>query len=92
MWIINSSQCTTLHHEILKISSLYQRNPVYIGGPHGALERCTTRHYFAIRSFMDMLLYPEESRFSVRMSNWYDLASRYRKQLVNLGKQGLPHI
>jgi hypothetical protein len=62
-------------------------NPVYIGGPRGALERSAVRYYFAIQTFMDTLRYPEESRFGTRTSKWYDLTSRYRKQLYDLDKK-----
>ncbi|MDD2310521.1 MAG: hypothetical protein PHH91_13150 [Desulfuromonadaceae bacterium] len=60
--------------------------PVYIGGPRGALERSAVRYYLAIQTFMDTLRYPEESRFSRRISQWHDLTSRYRKQLFDLSK------
>jgi hypothetical protein len=62
-------------------------NPIYIGGPRGALERSAVRYHFAIQSFMDTLSYPEESRFSARISKWYDLTSRYRKQLFDMDKK-----
>jgi hypothetical protein len=62
-------------------------NPVYIGGPRGAVERNAVRYYFAIQSFMNTLGSPEESRFSMRISEWYDLTSRYRKQLFELDKE-----
>ena len=62
-------------------------NPVYIGGPRGAIERTAGRYYLAIQSFMNTLRYPESSRFSMRISEWYDLTSRYRKQLFELDKQ-----
>jgi hypothetical protein len=61
--------------------------PAYIGGPRGALERNAVRYYFAIQSFMDTLRYPEEHRFSMRISKWYDLTSRYKKQLFDLDKK-----
>jgi len=61
--------------------------PVYIGGPRGAIERNAVRYYFAIQSFMDTLRYPEESRFSMRTGRWYDLTSRYRKQLFEMEKK-----
>jgi hypothetical protein len=61
--------------------------PVYISGPRGAIERNAVRYYFAIQSFMDTLRYPEESRFSMRTSRWYDLTSRYRKQLFEMEKK-----
>lgn len=60
--------------------------PQYIGGPRGALERSAVRYYFAIQSFMDTLRYPEESRFSMRSSEWHDLTTRFRKQLFDLDK------
>jgi len=61
--------------------------PVYIGGRRGAIERNTVRYYFAIQSFMDTLRYPAESRFSMRISMWYDLTSRYRKLHFDQGKK-----
>jgi len=62
-------------------------NPVYIGGPRGAIERNAVRYYLAIQSFMGALSYPEESLFSMRTIKWYDLTSRYRKQLFELDKK-----
>jgi hypothetical protein len=61
--------------------------PVYIGGPRGAIERNAVRYYFAIQSFMNSLSYPEKSRFSMKISEWYDLTTRYRKQLFDLEKK-----
>jgi hypothetical protein len=61
--------------------------PVYIGGPRGALERSAVRYYFAIQAVMNTLRYPEESRFSMRINQWYDLTTRYRKQLFDLDKK-----
>lgn len=60
--------------------------PVYIGGARGALERSAVRYYFAIQTFITTLRYPEESRFSMRISEWFDLTYRYRKQLFDLDK------
>lgn len=62
-------------------------NPVYIGGPRGALERSAVRYYLAIQAFMNTLRYPEESRFRMRTSEWYDLTARHRKQLFDLDKK-----
>jgi hypothetical protein len=62
-------------------------NPIYIRGPRGALERNAVRYYFAIQSFMNTLHYPEESRFRMRINDWYDLTNRYRKQLYELDKE-----
>ena len=62
-------------------------NPVYVGGPRGAIERNAVRYYFAIQSFMDTLRYPEEKRFHMMISEWYDLTDRYRKQLYEMDKK-----
>ncbi|MGD0283242.1 MAG: hypothetical protein ABSB95_12875 [Dissulfurispiraceae bacterium] len=61
--------------------------PIYIGGPRGAIERNAVRYYFAIQSFLNALRYPEENRFSMKLSEWYDLTSVYRKQLFDLDKK-----
>ena len=62
-------------------------NPVYIGGPRGAIERNAVRYYFAIQCFMNGLRYPEESRISMTTSEWYDLTNLYRKQLFEMDKK-----
>jgi len=62
-------------------------NPVYIVGPRGAAERNAVRYYLAIQSFMNTLLYPEKSRFSIRIIEWYDLTTLYRKQLFDMDKK-----
>jgi len=61
-------------------------NPVYIGGPRGAIERNAVRYYFAIQSFMNTLHYPENIRFRMRIIQWYDFTNRYRKQLFDLDR------
>ncbi len=62
-------------------------NPVYIGGRRGAIERNAVRYYFAIQSFLNTVHYPEESRFGMRISQWYDLTNRYRRQLFELERE-----
>ncbi len=60
--------------------------PDYIRGPRGALERSAVRYFLAIQSFMHTLRYPEASRFNMRISEWHDLTTVYRKQLFDLDK------
>ncbi|NVN91346.1 MAG: hypothetical protein HXX11_12195 [Desulfuromonadales bacterium] len=60
---------------------------IHIGGPRGAVERNAVRYFFAIQSFMNTSRYPEESRFNLRISQWYDLTNHYRKQLFDLEKK-----
>lgn len=69
------------------ISTDRSGNPVYIGGPRGAIERNTVRIYLAIQAFMSALHPPPAERFALRASTWYDLADRYRRQLYELDKE-----
>jgi hypothetical protein len=62
-------------------------NPVFISGPRGAVERNAVRSYFAIQTFMNTLHYPEERRFTMRINEWYDFTSHFRKQLFDLEKK-----
>ncbi|MEW6584751.1 MAG: hypothetical protein AB1442_03960 [Nitrospirota bacterium] len=62
-------------------------NPVYVDGPRGAIERNAVKCYMAIQSFVDTLSFPEVSRFEMMISTWYDLASRFRKQLLEMDKK-----
>lgn len=62
-------------------------NPVYVGGPRGAIERNAVRYYLAIRSFMDMIKYPGEKRFAMMVDEWYDLTDHFRKQLFEMEKK-----
>jgi hypothetical protein len=62
-------------------------SPVHIDGPRGVIERNAVRYYFAIHSFMSTLRYPAEDRFKMRVSEWYDLTNRFKKQLYELDKE-----
>ena len=61
--------------------------PVYIGGPRGSIERNAVRYYFAIQTFMNAARYPDETRFSMRINQWYDLTTRFRRQLFELDEK-----
>lgn len=58
----------------------------YVRGRRGAIERNAVRYYLAIDSFIDTLPCSEDSCFKTRLSEWYDLADRYKKQLHDMGK------
>ncbi len=58
-----------------------------IGGPRGSIERNAVRYYFAIQAYMNSLRYAEDKRFTMSISDWYDLTIRYRKQLYDLEKK-----
>jgi hypothetical protein len=59
----------------------------YIGGPRGSIERNAVRYYFAIQSVMNSQRYAAGSRFGISINDWYDLTSRYKKQLFDLEKK-----
>ena len=60
---------------------------VYIGGTRGAIERNAVRYYLAIQTFMDTVHSPPKSTFNLRISRWYDLTTRYKKQLFDMDKK-----
>lgn len=59
-------------------------NPVYVKGARGIVERNAARFYFAIQAYMDTLKFPEEERFDKRISYWYALTDKHRRQLFEL--------
>lgn len=63
------------------------QEPVYIGGPRGAVERNALRSYFAIQSFLDTAHSPPEGRFGQRINRWYDLTNSVRAQLFDLERE-----
>lgn len=60
--------------------------PVYIGGVRGAVERNTVRYYLALQTYMDTLKFLEGERFEQRIGRWYDLTTRYPRQLKEMEK------
>jgi hypothetical protein len=60
--------------------------PIYIGGPRGAVERNAVRYYFAIQSFMIAQHSPEKNLLGIRTGQWFDLTTRYKQQLSDMGK------
>jgi hypothetical protein len=62
-------------------------NPVYVDGLRGSVERNVVCYYLAILAYLDALKAPAEQRFEKRISQWYDLAGRYKKQLLEMEKE-----
>ncbi|HJV34144.1 hypothetical protein [Geomonas sp.] len=58
----------------------------YVEGVRGSVERNTVRYYLALETFVDTLNYPESQRFEKRLSRWYDLTSKYPRQLKEMDK------
>ena len=59
-------------------------NAVYVDGLRGSVERDVACHYLAILAYLDTLKIPAEQRFEKRISQWYDLAALYKKQLLEM--------
>lgn len=62
-------------------------NPVYVDGLRGSVERNVVCYYLAILAYLDALNAPAEQRFEKRISQWYDLAGRFKKQLLEMEKE-----
>jgi len=62
-------------------------NPVYVDGLRGTVERDVACYYLAILAYMDTLKIPAEQRFEKRISQWYDLTARFKKQLLEMKKE-----
>ena len=56
-------------------------NPVYVGGLRGSVERDVVCYYLAILAYLETLKAPSDQRFGRRISQWYDLMARFKKQL-----------
>lgn len=61
--------------------------PVYQGGIRGAVERNAVRYYLALETYMDTLKFHGEQGFEKRISRWYDLTSRFPRQLYEMDKR-----
>jgi hypothetical protein len=64
-----------------------QGNSVYVNGTRGMIERNAIRYYLAIQAYLETAGLHEGERFNERLSYWYDLTERYRKQLFEMEKE-----
>jgi hypothetical protein len=64
-----------------------QANPAYVTGLRGAEERNVMRYYLAILAYLDALESPADQRFERRLTLWYDLTAKYKKQLFEMEKE-----
>jgi hypothetical protein len=62
-------------------------NPVYVSGLRGSAERTVVCYYLAIIAYLDTVDIPAGQRYEKQISRWYDLASRYKKQLIETDKE-----
>jgi len=62
-------------------------NPVYVDGLRGSVERNVVCYYLSILAYLDARTISAEQRFEKQISQWYDLAGRYKKQLGEMEKK-----
>lgn len=63
------------------------KEPVYVGGLRGIIERNAMRYYLALQAFIDTQHLPEKERFNARLHAWYDMTARYPQQLYEMDKE-----
>jgi len=64
-----------------RVDSPGEREPIYIGGLRGALERNTMRYYLAVEACLATLGAPSAQRFEQSLERWYTASERYARQL-----------
>lgn len=57
------------------------RQPTYIQGVRGVVERNTMRYYLAIDAYLAALTAPPKDQFEERLQHWYNATDRYARQL-----------
>lgn len=62
-------------------------NPVYVDGLRGSVERDVVCYYLSLLAYLDTREAPAQQRFEKQISQWYDLAGRYKKQLLQMEKE-----
>jgi len=63
------------------------RNPQFIDGIRGAIERNTMRYYLAIDAYLGTLSTPAAGRFEKSIEQWFDSTERYPRQLHEIDRQ-----
>jgi hypothetical protein len=60
---------------------------VLVGGVKGVLERNAMRYYLALQAYFDTRQLPEEERFEASIRHWFELTSRFPRQLWEMDKE-----
>ena len=63
-----------------------QKNPIYVRGTQGVIERNAVRYYFSMLCYLTTMQLPETERFEQSLRTWYALISKFPKQLVELSQ------
>ena len=62
------------------------RQPLYVKGVRGIIERNTVRYYFALLALLEAQGLPQGQQFEQRLNTWFDLTQAYPRQLYELDK------
>ena len=62
------------------------REPRFIGGMRGTIERNTMRYYLAIDAYLGTLAAPPAQRFEQSIERWYLATERYARQLHDVDR------
>lgn len=63
------------------VGSQASKQPIYIGGNRGLIERNTMRYFLAIDVFLGALSGSAQTRFEKRIQDWFVAIERYPRQL-----------
>lgn len=63
------------------------RQPDYVGGMRGVVERNTMRYYLAIDSYLASLQAPPARQLEQRLQAWFDATERYPRQLHEVERE-----
>ena len=62
------------------------RQPRYVKGVQGIIERNTVRYYLALLALLETRELPQGQQFEQRLSTWFDMTQAYQRQLYELDK------
>jgi len=68
------------------IGDPHDRQPKFIGGVRGAIERNTMRYYLAIDAYLGALATPAAGRFEQSLERWFSATELYPRQLREIDR------
>ncbi len=69
------------------VTSINNGKPSFVTGLRGAVERNVMRYYLAILAHLNATGSPSMERYDKELTLWYDLTTKYKKQLFELDKE-----
>ena len=62
------------------------RQPRYVKGVKGIIERNTVRYYFSLLALLDTQEQPPAQRFDLMLNTWFDMTQQHKRQLYEMDK------